>query len=40
MDEDKKEVIENVLECIRDLAEEFGPAGIESNIQMIMGSLD
>lgn len=40
MDEDSKEVIEKVLECVRDLADEFGPAGIEHNVQMIMVSVD
>jgi hypothetical protein len=38
--EENKEVIEKVLECIRDLADEFGPSGIEDNINLIMGSLD
>lgn len=38
--EENKEVIEKVLECIRDLADEFGPSGIEDNIDLIMGSLD
>jgi len=27
-DEEEKEVIEKVLECIRDIADEMGPAGI------------
>jgi len=27
-DEEDKEVIEKVLECIRDLADEMGPGGI------------
>lgn len=27
-DEEEKEVIEKVLECVRDIADEMGPAGI------------
>jgi uncharacterized protein YlzI (FlbEa/FlbD family) len=27
--EDSKEVIEKILECIRDIADEWGPSGIE-----------
>jgi len=38
-DEDK-EVVEKVLECIRDIAEEFGPSGIEAHINLIMASVD
>jgi hypothetical protein len=38
--EKNKEVVEKVLECVRDLAEEWGPAAIEHNIQMIMTTCD
>jgi len=31
-DEESKEVIEKVLECVRDIADFFGPSGIEHNI--------
>ena len=34
--EQNKEVIEKVLECIRDIAEDMGPAGIFNHIEMIM----
>jgi hypothetical protein len=37
--EDSKEVIEKVLECIRDLADEMGPGGVVTNMELIMGHL-
>lgn len=40
MAEESKEVIEKVLECIRDITDEFGPSGIESHLQVIMASID
>lgn len=40
MREQSKEVIEKVLECIRDIADMIGPAGVISNIGMIMTSLE
>jgi hypothetical protein len=39
-DEEEKEVIEKVLECIRDIADEMGPAGIQGNLDLIMASVD
>lgn len=39
-DEEQKEVIEKVLECVRDIADEMGPAGIQNNIDLIMASID
>ena len=35
-----KEVIEKVLECIRDLAEEMGPAGIADYIDWIVSQIE
>ena len=35
-----KEVIEKVLECIRDLAEEMGPAGIADYIDWIVTQIE
>jgi len=40
MKEHSKEVVEKVLECVRDLADEFGPSGIENHIKLIMASVD
>ena len=39
-DESNKEVIEKLLECIRDLCDEMGPASIENHIEMIMNSME
>ena len=39
-DEQNKEVIEKLLECIRDLADEMGPASLENNIEMIISALE
>lgn len=39
-DEDSKEVVEKVLECVRDLADELGPSGIEAHLDLIMGSVE
>lgn len=38
--ETNKEVIEKVLECIRDIADEMGPAGVMGHIEMIITSLE
>ena len=38
--EDNKEVIEKLLECIRDLADEMGPASVESHIEWIITSIE
>lgn len=38
--EQSKEVIEKVLECVRDLADELGPSGIEQNLELVMASVD
>jgi len=35
-DEQNKEVIEKTLECVRDIADEMGPAGIVEHIEMII----
>ena len=35
-----KEVIEKVLECIRDLAEEMGPASIADHLDWIISSIE
>ena len=40
MREQSKEVIEKVLECIRDIADEMGPAGVITNIEMIVRTLE
>jgi hypothetical protein len=39
-DEDSKEVIEKVLECVRDLCDEMGPSGIEKHLDLILASVD
>lgn len=39
-DESNKEVIEKVLECIRDLSDEMGPAGVMDHIDLIVGHLE
>ena len=39
-DEEDKEVVEKVLECIRDIADDMGPGGIASNVPMIMAALE
>ena len=39
-DEINKEVVEKVLECIRDIADEMGPAGIIDHIELIITSLE
>jgi len=39
-DEGNKEVIEKVLECIRDIADEMGPAGVMEHIEFIITSLE
>lgn len=33
-------MIEKVLECIRDIADEMGPAGVMDHIEMIVTSLE
>ena len=35
-----KEVIEKVLECVRDMAEEMGPASLEDHMEWIVGCLE
>ena len=38
--ESNKEVIEKVLECIRDISDEMGPAGVADHIEMIITTLE
>lgn len=38
--EDSKEVVEKVLECVRDIADELGPSGIEAHLDLIMGAVE
>jgi hypothetical protein len=38
--EGNKEVIEKLLECVRDLADEMGPASLESHIEWVITSLE
>lgn len=38
--EESKEVVEKVLECVKDLADELGPSGIEQNLELVMASVD
>jgi len=40
MREQSKEVIEKVLECIRDMADMIGPAGVITNMEMITRALE
>ena len=35
-----KEVVEKVLECVRDMAEEMGPASLEDHMEWIVGFLE
>ena len=35
-----KEVIEKVLECVRDMADEMGPASLEDHMEWIVGFLE
>ena len=39
-DDEHKEVIEKVLECIRDLAEEMGPASIADHMEWIVATIE
>jgi hypothetical protein len=39
-DEDSKEVVEKVLECVRDIADELGPSAIENHLDLILGSVE
>ena len=38
--EGNKEVIEKLLECVRDLADEMGPASLVDEIEWIITSLE
>lgn len=39
-DERTKEVIEKTMECVRDIADEMGPAGLENHLELIMKSVE
>lgn len=39
-DETNKEVVEKVLECVRDIADEMGPAGVVDHLEMIVSNLE
>jgi hypothetical protein len=39
-DEQNKEVMEKMLMCLKDLAEEMGPASLEQNVDLVVSSLE